>query len=145
MREMLQFYINGEWVDPVNSNTLDVINPANETVCGRISMGGVEDVDRAVAAAVAAADAYAASTRDQRIDLLQGILDRLKERNDEIATAIMEEMGAPWPLAQRAQAPSGPQHFAAALDALKSFEFEERHGSTMIRKEPIGERSRLVV
>jgi len=138
MRDMLQFYINGEWVDPIRPNTRDVINPATETVCGRISMGGVEDVDKAVAAAKAAADGYAATTREERIALLQGILDRLNERNDEIATAIMEEMGAPWPLAQRAQAPSGPQHFQAALEALKTFEFEERHGTTLIRKEPIG-------
>ena len=138
MRKMRQFYINGEWVDPVKPKPFDVINPATEEVCGRISIGGPKDVDRAVAAAVAAADSYAATSREERIGLLQGILDRLKQRNDEIATAIMEEMGAPWSLAQRAQAPCGPQHFEAALEALKVFEFEELHGTTLIRKESIG-------
>ena len=39
MREMLQFYIDGKWVDPQSPNTLDVINPATEEVCGRISIG----------------------------------------------------------------------------------------------------------
>ena len=33
MREYRQFYINGEWVDPVKPNSFDVINPANEEVC----------------------------------------------------------------------------------------------------------------
>ena len=138
MREMLQFYINGEWVDPVAPNPLDVINPATEEVCGRISLGGVEDANKAVQAAKAAAAKYAATTREERIDLLQGILDRLIQRNDEIATAIMEEMGAPWALAKGAQAPSGSQHFEGALNVLKNFEFEERHGTTLIAKEAIG-------
>ena len=51
MREMLQFYIDGQWVDPVHANPLAVINPATEEVCGHISLGSVEDVNKAVAAA----------------------------------------------------------------------------------------------
>ena len=48
MRDMLQFYIDGQWVDPVTPNALDVINPATEEVCGRISLGSPADVDLAV-------------------------------------------------------------------------------------------------
>ena len=51
MRENMQFYINGEWVDPASPNSLDVINPATEEVCGHISMGSEADVNTAVAAA----------------------------------------------------------------------------------------------
>jgi len=51
MRDYTRFYINGEWVEPAVPKTLDVINPANEEVCGRISLGAAADVDRAVAAA----------------------------------------------------------------------------------------------
>src|SRR5690606_9554281 len=49
MRDMLQFYIDGRWVDPVAPKTVNVINPATEEAVGRISMGSAEDVDRAVA------------------------------------------------------------------------------------------------
>ena len=138
MREMLQFYIDGEWVDPVTPNTFDVINPATEAVCGRISLGSAEDVDRAVAAAKRALPAYSATSRDERIALLERVLEEFAARHDEVATAIMEEMGAPWKLAKFAQAASGPQHIQAAIDALKTFEFEESHGTTQIVKEPIG-------
>ena len=48
MQNALKFYINGEWVDPVSPDTLDVINPATEQAMGHISLGGVADVDRAV-------------------------------------------------------------------------------------------------
>jgi aldehyde dehydrogenase (NAD+) len=138
MREMLQFYIDGKWVDPVTPNTLDVINPATEEVCGRISIGSAADVDLAVAAARRAFDSFSQTTREQRVDLLQAILDEFNRRHDEVAEAIMEEMGAPWGLARNAQAASGPQHIKAALRALKTFEFEERNRGTLIVKEPIG-------
>jgi len=142
MREMLQFYIDGQWVDPVlvdnGPKTLDVINPATEAVCGRISMGSAADVDIAVAAANRAFPEFARTTREQRIDLLQTILDLYALRSDEIATAIMEEMGAPWGLAKHAQATSGTQHIAAALKVLKTCTFAETVGTTRIVKEPIG-------
>jgi len=138
MREMLQFYIDGQWVDPVRANPLDVINPATEEVCGRISLGSVEDVGKAVAAANRAAANFALSTREERIELLQSILDIYARRHDEMATAIMEEMGAPWALAKYAQAASGPQHIAATLEVLKTYAFEESHGTTRLLKEPIG-------
>jgi len=138
MRDMLQFYIDGQWVDPTTPATLDVINPATEEVCGRISMGSAADVDKAVAAANRAFPEYARTTREQRIELLQSILDIYARRHDEIATVIMEEMGAPWGLAKHAQAASGTQHIAVALEVLKTCSFSETHGTTSIVKEPIG-------
>ena len=138
MREMLRFFINGEWVEPATARPLDVINPATEAVCGRISLGSAEDVNRAVAAAKAAFPAFASTTREERIALLERILEVFAERHDDVATAIMEEMGAPWKLARYAQAASGPQHIEAALEALRDFEFETQHGTTQVVREPIG-------
>jgi len=138
MREMLQFYIDGKWIDPVESRPFDVINPATEEVCGRISLGSAADVDLAVAAARRAFDSYSQTTREERIELLEAILSEFAKRLDEVAEAIMDEMGAPWGLAKDAQAASGPQHIKAALRALKTYEFEERNRTTLIVKEPIG-------
>ena len=138
MREMLQFYIDGKWVDPVEPRTLDVINPATEAVCGRISIGSAADVDLAVAAAKRAETSFAATTREERLELLEAILAEFTNRYTDVAEAVMEEMGAPWQLAKGAQAGSGTQHLKAAIRALKTFEFEERNRSTLIVKEPIG-------
>ena len=76
MREMLKFYIDGKWVDPVTPHPVDVINPATEEPCGRISLGSAADVDLAVAAAKRAEAAYAATTREQRIELLEAWEDQ---------------------------------------------------------------------
>lgn len=138
MRDMLQFYIDGQWVDPVHANPFDVINPASEEVCGRISMGSVEDVDKAVAAANKATASFARTSKQDRIELLQSILEVFARRHDEVAAAIMEEMGAPWKLAKYAQAASGPQHISATIKVLQNYSFEEDRGTTRIIKEPIG-------
>ena len=53
-----QFYINGAWVAPSSTRTLDVINPATEQAYTRIAMGNAADVDKAVAAARAACCAW---------------------------------------------------------------------------------------
>ena len=138
MRDRLKFYIDGRWVDPVEPRTHEVINPATEAACGRISLGSAADVDLAVAAAVRAFPAYSQTTVQQRSELLQSILAVFKKRWNDIADAIMQEMGAPRDFAAGPQAGSGPQHIKAAIKALETFEFEEQRGSTRVLKEPIG-------
>ena len=46
-----QCFINGEFVDSASGNTVDTINPTDETVICKISASGTEDVEKAVAAA----------------------------------------------------------------------------------------------
>ncbi len=58
MSNRQKFYINGEWVEPSTSETLEVINPATEEPIDTIAMGGAADVDKAVAAAKAAFETY---------------------------------------------------------------------------------------
>ena len=70
MSDHLKFYIDGQWVEPSASDTFDVINPATEQPIGKIAMGGVEDVNNAVAAAKAAFPAFAQTSKQQRIELL---------------------------------------------------------------------------
>ncbi|MEM1248196.1 MAG: aldehyde dehydrogenase family protein [Acidobacteriota bacterium] len=138
MKEALQFYINGEWVDPTTPKTLDVINPTTEEAIGRISLGTAADLDKAVAAAKAAFPAFSQTSREERMELLGKIIGLYQERLGEIAQTISSEMGAPAFLAQAAQAPSGLGHFANTLEVLKTYEFAEDRGTTQIVKEPIG-------
>ena len=138
MREYLQFYIDGKWVDPVEPKTLDVINPATEEVCGKISLGNAQDVDKAVMAARRAFPAWSQTSREERLEVLGRILAEYQKRFGDLATAVTEEMGAPASLAQRAQVPIGMGHLATAIEVLKTFKFEEDRGPTMIVKEPIG-------
>jgi len=138
MREYLKFYIGGEWVEPAQRHTLDVINPANGTIAGRISSGTPADVDRAVQAARRAFSSWSDTSREGRHEVLQRVIAEYRRRQNDIADAITEEMGAPIALARRSQAPSGLAHFEAAAEVLQHFVFEETRGTTRIVKEPIG-------
>ena len=46
-----KFYINGQWVDPVKDEIINIINPANESVIGQLNVGNEQDIDKAVTAA----------------------------------------------------------------------------------------------
>ena len=58
MDKLLKFYINGEWVDPLSTDRMPVLNPASVEQVGEVALGGEADVDRAVAAAQAAFEHY---------------------------------------------------------------------------------------
>src|SRR4051812_29162279 len=133
-----QFYIGGKWVDPVSRNTLDVVDPATEERIATIAVGDADDVDAAVAAARDAFESYSLTSREERLDLFDRILEGYKQRWAEIGDLIRREMGAPAALAQRAQAGAGFAHFATARAALADFEFERQVGSTLVVREPVG-------
>ena len=138
MREYKQFYINGQWVDPVKPNSFDVINPATEEVCAHIALGSEEDVNAAVAAAKAAFASYSRTSVQERIELLESCAEVYQKYYNDMADAIREEMGAPKELAAGAQAYTGLGHLKEAAKILKTFKFEEDLGPNRVFKEPIG-------
>lgn len=138
MRNYLNFYIGGRWVEPVIAKSISIINPATETCSGRISMGSAEDVDNAVMAARAAFGSYSQASVDERAALLERIIEEYKRRYADMAVAITEEMGAPVTLARDAQAAIGLAHLQTALGVLRKFPFQEQRGTTLLMKEPIG-------
>lgn len=138
MREYLQFFIDGEWVDPEQPATLDVDNPRTEQVSGRIALGSAADVDKAVRAARVAFPAWSATSREDRLAVLGAIMAEYQKRMGDLADAVGEEMGAPPGLAGGPQVNLGLGHLAAAIEALTHFEFESDRGATRVIKEPIG-------
>jgi aldehyde dehydrogenase (NAD+) len=138
MREHLKFYIGGQWVAPVDLKTLDVINPATEQVSGKIALGSAADVDRAVKAARKAFATWSLTSREERLGVLQRILEQYQKRIGDLGAAITEEMGAPKALANGFQVGLGAAHLNTAIEVLKNFRFEEPRGATMIVKEPVG-------
>ena len=138
MKDLRQFYINGQWVDPIEPRDLSVENPSTEKLVATISLGTAADIDVAVAAAKAAFPVYSQVSVEERIALMEKLLQIYKDRYDEMAMAISVEMGAPISFATAAQADCGRGHINAAIESLKTFEFERQVGNTRIVKEPIG-------
>ena len=138
MREYLKFYIDGEWVDPAQPGTFDVINPATEEVAGTVAAGSAADIDRAVAAARKAFDTWSVTPVAERIALLENIAVEYEKRMADLGAALTEEMGAPKELAGGFQVGLGAGHLGTAIEVLKGFTFEEEQGGSLVAKEPIG-------
>ena len=139
MDNLQKFYINGEWVSPVSTQTMTVINPATEEVIGTVALGNEADVDRAVAAANAAFEHFSRTSKTERLELLQQVKAITERRFEDLAQAMRMEMGAPITMSRGAQADAAIGHLQGFIDALE--EHEERirlkNGDTMVR-EPIG-------
>jgi aldehyde dehydrogenase (NAD+) len=138
MKDCRQFYIDGRWVDPAKAHDFAVINPATELPIATISFGTSTDVDKAVAAAKRAFESYSETTLDSRLVFLRRIIEVYQSKIGEMAETISQEMGAPISLSQKAQAPAGLAHLLEIVRVLPHFQFEERKGTTLMRKEPIG-------
>jgi aldehyde dehydrogenase (NAD+) len=138
MKDKLQFYINGSWVDSESNEKIEVINPANEEIIGHVSAGTKGDIDKAVAAAFQAFSSFQYTSKDERIELLNNIISEYENRYDDFVQAITEEMGAPLWLSEKAQASTGIKNIHETLDALKDYRFEKLEGDYTLIKEPIG-------
>ncbi|WP_461515929.1 aldehyde dehydrogenase family protein [Porticoccus sp.] len=138
MRDCRQFYLAGQWVDPLVGDDLLVENPASEQPIAVISQGSRDDLNRAVTAARSAFLTYSQTSREERLALLEKLLAIYMTRYEEMAEAISLEMGAPISFARSDQADCGRGHLKSAIDALRHYPFEQTMGRTCIVREPIG-------
>ena len=138
MKDKLQFYINGAWVESDSSEKIEVINPANEELVGHVSAGTKNDIDKAVKAANQAFTTYQHTSKDDRIELLNNVISEYENRYDDFVQTITEEMGAPIWLSEKAQASTGIKNLHETLDALQEYQFEKKEGDYTLIREPIG-------
>lgn len=138
MRELLQHYIDGKWVDSEGGARREVINPATEEACAVISVGTKADVDKAVAAARRALKSWSQTTREERLAVMNRIVEEYKKRTGDLAQSMAEEMGAPVSFAATAQVGAGIGGFLGTIAALQDFNFLEDGPGFKVAYEPIG-------
>jgi aldehyde dehydrogenase (NAD+) len=138
MVNRLQFYIDGAWVDPAVKKITPVVNPATEEALYDIALGSKADVDKAVAAAKRAFETFSQTSREERVALLERVIEVYKTRIKDLGAAVSDEMGAPLPFAEKFQAGAGLGHLVSTLEVLKTYQFEEPMGTAVVVREPIG-------
>ncbi|MEO1107107.1 MAG: aldehyde dehydrogenase family protein [Pseudomonadota bacterium] len=128
MIEKRNFYINGEWVAPSQAHDFEVINPSTEDPCAVISLGSEADTNAAVAAAKSALPGWMATPVEQRIALVEKLIEIYQTRSEDLAQAMSLEMGAPIDMARSQQAGAGTWHLQNFNKAAKAFLFERPLG-----------------
>lgn len=135
-------YIGGAFVPSHSSESIDVMNPATDTVIASVPSGTSEDVDVAIAAALAAQKAWGSTTPKERGDLLLQIADVI-EANSAVLEAIESaNTGKPAAVAEDDVASTVDtfRFMAGASRTLTSMaggDYAQGHTSLILR-EPIG-------
>ena len=133
-----QLYINGKWVQPMGTGSIDVINPATEEIIGKIPVGSADDVDKAASAARIAFDSWAKSSIEERINILNALSNALKEKGESIAQTITAEVGTPIGYSRVAMVGTPRVVSRSYAKILENFDWEEKVRNSIICKEPIG-------
>ena len=129
--------IDGEMVD--NGEWLEVLNPANEQVVGRVPAAGKDELDRAVAAARRAFKSWKKTSHEERQQVIQGIAAAIKENADELFRLLTTEQGKPH--AQAQQEIYGAAGLSAAQSTLTLDDVVNQDDDTRLsrtRRVPVG-------
>ncbi|WP_030608610.1 aldehyde dehydrogenase family protein [Streptomyces fulvoviolaceus] len=131
-------YIDGGWRPATGPDVIEVVNPADEQVIGRVPAGTAEDVDIAVRAARAALPAWAATAPADRAARLTALRDVLVTRAEEVAETVTAELGSPLKFSQNVHAAVPVAVAGSYAELAATYAFEEKAGNSTVYHEPIG-------
>ncbi len=137
-----QAYVNGQWTDAENGETIAVTNPATGEHIGTIPNLGAAETKRAIEAANAAWPAWRKKTAKDRAAVLRKWFDLITENADDLALLMTTEQGKPLAEAK------GEVAFGASFIEWFAEEAKRIAGDTLqtpwpdrrliVTKEPIG-------
>ncbi|MFS2139968.1 NADP-dependent succinate-semialdehyde dehydrogenase [Duganella sp. Dugasp56] len=90
-----QAFVNGQWCDADNGETIAVANPANREILGTVPNMGAAETGRAIAAAEGAWSAWRAKPAKERSAILRKWNDLMLENADDLAMIMTLEQGKP--------------------------------------------------
>src|ERR1700757_3458447 len=137
MRHFHQMYVDGAFVTPHGSMIIDLVNPTNNEVIGKVTMADEVDTRQAIAAAKRALASFSQTTKQERMDCLQRLHDSVSKRMDDLVRATVLEYGAPQDRAKGSNALAA-NIFLHFKDVLKTFDLTEVVGSSQVVLEPVG-------
>ena len=138
MKQFDKLYINGKWVQPNNTDIIEVVNPATESICACVPNGNREDVNAAVASARKAFDGWAHTPAQKRAKIMHAVADEMQRRAGELIDAHVITMGCPRHL-------TAGLHVDAPIAAMRNYaeraaqmDKVEEKDKVLVYKEPIG-------
>jgi malonate-semialdehyde dehydrogenase (acetylating)/methylmalonate-semialdehyde dehydrogenase len=125
----IDHWINGRTVCSTGTDRSDVFNPATGQVTGRVAMGGEDEINAAVAAAVAAFEGWSATPPHVRVRVMFRFRDLVESHRDRLAEIITSEHGKVFNDAQ-GEVTRGLEvvEFACGIPQMLKGEFSENVG-----------------
>ena len=134
--------VGGEWVDAVEGEAMEVLNPATGEVIAEVPRGTEADVERAVDGARKALPDWLEKTPKDRMELLLRLADVLETNGEELARLESQNVGKPMWIA-RDEIPFSAdclRFFAGAARTLEGKSAAEYVAgyTSFVRREPLG-------
>ena len=127
MRNLKNFYIGGAWVTPSSTRKLPVLNPATEKQIGTVSLADNKDINAAVEAAKHAFETDFETPKSVRLERLERLASTTEARLEDLAQAMMLEMGAPISMARAAQADAAIGHLKGFIN-FQNYDVQAKYG-----------------
>lgn len=142
VEQLYKLYINGEWVESENGETIPITNPATKEVIAFVPNGGALEAKKAVDAAHEAFKMWSKQTAEHRSRLLMKWYKLIDEHKEEIGKIMTMEQGKPLKEA------IGEVNYANSFISWYAEEGKRVYGETipasfsnkriLVRKEPVG-------
>ena len=143
VRTVTTHLIDGALVPSHGTEVIDVRDPKDDVLIGRITLGDAVDAARAIAAAKAAFPAWSRTTLEERRMWLQRLADAVTARLDELTAMCTAEFGAVAPFSRYAMT-QARDFFVLAQETLAPEHFEATIGQARVRRVPLGVAGLLV-
>lgn len=134
----LMNFIDGRWVTPHGSATIDVINPTTEDIIASVGASDQTDIDTAVSAASVALESWRNTPPSERAEVLRQIGAGLTSRSEELAALISSEVGSPLAFSRGTQVGLPINVINGMADVVENFEWEQTIGAALVVREPGG-------
>ena len=95
MKQLNQIYINGEFVTPHGTRTLDLLSPVTNEKVAQVTLGDEVDTQNAIVAAKKAFKTFSQTSKEERIGYLEKMHEILKRRRQELIDVMIDEYGCP--------------------------------------------------
>src|SRR5256886_9735442 len=118
----LENFIGGEWVASTGETARTVISPVTGETLAEAPDAGVDDIDRAGAAARAAQPKWAALSAWERAKVCHAIADLIDERREEFARELSLEQGKPYAAEALGDIDETAENFRIAAEDVKRME-----------------------
>ena len=137
MRKVETVYVDGRFETPIGTAEAPLFNPATEEQTGVLRLGDTADIDRAVAAAKRALPAFAATSVQARIAMLERLSAAVADQGDALAETMREEYGAPPSFVDFSSHRAGTV-FLDMARTVRDYDFRFSIRSAEIEMRPVG-------
>ena len=136
--ETRKLYINGSWIVAESDRVIKVENPETHAIIACVPRSGDADVNKAVAAAKAAFETWQFAPLSERLEKMERVLAGMRRNRQRLIDTISAELGCPIKIAAEMHTDPFILETENYIETARSFCYEERRGTSVVRREPVG-------